>query len=271
MTANDDLERRISDYYAAEVPQRAPDRVLHTALATIDTTRQRRVLVPAPWRFPPMNGFAKVAVAALAVIAIGAVGLAILRPGSGSGVGGQPSPSPSASPTPDPSAPPPLGATFASTIHGITISSPRGWTTVPATEPWTSMDQFNMGSSLDHVWDPILRDHLSVSLGSQPLDGKPGETWAREFLGNPDFAEACDGKPQAITVGGADGLVCTGLAAIWTGDRGYVVWLYLSPDDPWTKRYYDQAWFRSVLDTVQLRPEDVVLSTPRGSPAATAS
>jgi hypothetical protein len=271
MTANDPLERRIADHYAAEIPHRAPDRVLDAALAVIDTTPQRRVLLPAPWRFPTMNGFAKAAVATVAVIAIGALGLAILGLGSGPGVGGQPSPSPTASPEPDASAPPPLGATFTSTIHGLTISYPRGWTTIPATEPWTSMEQFNMGSSLDHVWDPSLQDHLSVNLGSQPLDGKPGETWATEFFGHPELAGGCGGAPQAITVDGANGLVCTGLAAIWTRDRGYVVWLYQSPDDPWTKQYYDQAWFRGVLDTVQLRPEDAVSPTSSGSPAPTPS
>jgi hypothetical protein len=46
-----------------------------------------------------MNGFARYAIAAVAVIAIGAVGLAVLQPGTGPGVGG-PAPSPTASPTP---------------------------------------------------------------------------------------------------------------------------------------------------------------------------
>ena len=46
---------RIADYYATEAPPRAPDRVLEAALATIDTTRQRRALIRMPWRFPIMN------------------------------------------------------------------------------------------------------------------------------------------------------------------------------------------------------------------------
>ena len=37
-----------------------------------------------------MNSYAKMAIAAVAVIAIGAVGLAVLRPGTSPGVGGQP-------------------------------------------------------------------------------------------------------------------------------------------------------------------------------------
>jgi hypothetical protein len=178
-----------------------------------------------------------------------------------------PSPAPSASPSPDPSAPPPLGQTFDSTIHGISITYPDGWIAVPATEPWTSMDQFNMGPALDHVWDPIIRDHLSVNLASVPLDGKPGETWANEFLAHPDLG--CSGAPEAITVDGASALLCRpAIAAAWTGDRGYFIWLYLSGDDPWLPQYYDETWFRGILDTVQLRPEDAIDTLPPVVPSA---
>lgn len=55
MSVNDDLERRIADYYESEPPARAPDWVLESALVTIDTTRQRRGLIRVPWRFPIMN------------------------------------------------------------------------------------------------------------------------------------------------------------------------------------------------------------------------
>ena len=133
------------------------------------------------------------------------------------------------------------------------------------------MDQFNMGPSFDHVWDPTLEDHLSLSLGSQALDAEPGETWARTFFDSPGMAGVCGNAAEAITVDGANGLLCTGLAAIWSGDRGYVVWLYQSPDDPWTARYYDQAWFRSVLETVRLRPVDAASAFPSRSPVASPS
>ena len=87
MNANLDLERRLAAYYAGEAPQRAPSRVLEGALADIDRTRQRRALPRVPWRFPPMNTYTKFAIAAVAVVAIGAVGLAVLRPGSTTGPG----------------------------------------------------------------------------------------------------------------------------------------------------------------------------------------
>jgi hypothetical protein len=113
MNADRDLERRISDLYAIEGHVRAPDRVLEGALATIDTTRQRRPIIGTPWRLRIMNFYGKFAIAAVAVVAIAAVGFAILRP-SGTmpasvGATGQVSPSPSVavsarpSPTPSPS------------------------------------------------------------------------------------------------------------------------------------------------------------------------
>jgi hypothetical protein len=272
MTTDRDLERRVADFYASEAPPRAPEWVVTAALATIDSTPQRRALVRVPWRFPIMNTYAKMAIAAVVVIAIGAFGLYVLRPGSAPSVGAPTVPSPSASPSqsPDPSAPPPLAQTFDSQINGISISYPNGWVTVPATESWTSMDQFNMGPAMDHVWDPVLRDHLSVNMASQPLNGKPGETWATEFLASPDFSveEACGGTPEPITLDGASGLLCAGVAVAWTEDRGYVIWKYLSGDEPWLPQYYDDAWFRGILETVQLRPEDAVDVAPSAAPSA---
>jgi hypothetical protein len=53
MNANDNLERGIADVYEREAPKRAPDWVLAKTLETIESTPQRRVLIRAPWRFPP--------------------------------------------------------------------------------------------------------------------------------------------------------------------------------------------------------------------------
>ena len=113
---------------------------------TIDDTPQRRVLIRVPWRFPHMNNFAKVAIAAVVVIAVGALGLSVLRPSSSSNVGGQPTASPSPSPSPSfspsPSSPSPsasvvspaaLTETFTSERHGFSISYPAGWVPRPAT------------------------------------------------------------------------------------------------------------------------------------------
>jgi hypothetical protein len=259
MTAEHDLERRLADYYATEAPSRAPDWVLGAALSTIDSTPQRRVLIRVPWRLPTMNSYLKWAIAAVVVLAVGALGLSFLRTSPTPGVGtSSPSPSPTPSASPDPSAPPPLGGSFTSTIHGISVSYPTGWVTVPATEPWTAASEvYNFSSpDFDHIHDPVLEDHLFLELASQPLAGKTGDAWISDFLGAP---EGCEGAPtEPITIDGASGLICAGLTAVAIGDRGYYLRLSTSGDEPWLSTYYDQAWFRGVLDTVQLDPAAAV-------------
>jgi hypothetical protein len=265
MNANDLLERRIADFYATEVPTRAPDRVLESVLVTIETTPQRRVSIRAPWRFHVMNTYAKLAVAAVLVIAVGAVGLAIWRPGTGSGIGAPaPTPSPTVTPSPDPSAPPPLGATFTSTIHGISIAYPTGWVAIPATEAWTPSSGINFESpTQDRIHDPILMDHLFLAMASQPLAGKTGATWVSDLL---DGDWNCGDSRQPITVDGAPGFACPNVAAVSSGDRGYLIWLYTSGDDAWLDRFYDEAWFRGILATAKLDPSAAVAPSPSTAP-----
>jgi hypothetical protein len=264
MTANHDLERRIAAFYATEAPLRAPDRVLATALETIDITPQRRALIRVPWRFPPMNTYARVAVAAVAVIAIGAIGLSFLD-GRTPGTGGVASPSPTtipiASPTASPSASttnPPLVESFTSTIHGISASYPAGWKLQPATEPWPSGGSINEGAVYVDVIYQRNTDSPFLALASQPLAGVDPDVWtatAADFLAEPDYCEA----PVPVTVDGAEGkLYGRCLAALVTNaDRGYLIWLY---------RIEDLNRFNEFLATVQLHPEDAVDAAPSGSP-----
>ena len=137
MTANKDLGRRLSDLYEAEAAPRAPDWLLEQALEIIDTTRQRRVVIRVPWRLPTIDGFTKVAVAAVVVVAVGAIGLAVFRPASSQvgGPQGSPSPSPSVSPSPSPSTPPDADRDVQSAIHGMSVSHPIGWMVQRATAP----------------------------------------------------------------------------------------------------------------------------------------
>lgn len=128
MNANHDLERRIADFYASEAPGRAPDWVLGAALSTIDNTSQRRVPF-LPRRFQDMNSYAKLAVAAVVVIAAGAVGLAILPRDDSRGVGTDPSPSPTVSVAPSPSttpAPTDVAGSAATFIHPFAYVLPAG-------------------------------------------------------------------------------------------------------------------------------------------------
>jgi hypothetical protein len=273
MNANLDLEHRLTDHYASEVPPRAPDRVLEEALASIDATPQRRVLIRAPWRFPVMNSYFKWAIAALVVIAVGAVGLSVLRPPSPSGVGGQPSASPSLSPSPTfgatiiPEPAPALTETFTSDRHGFSISYPSGWDTQAASAPATSAFPIFGTPEGDFMFDPVLLEHLFIVVTSRPLAGQDGAAWANEVLNELAAANDCSLPLESITIDGGPGVRCgPGAAATWRGDRGYVILLHTSGDDPPAVAAYDEEFFADVLATMKLRPENAVDATPSPSP-----
>ena len=52
MNANHELERRLADFYASEAPQRAPDRVLESVLATSEITQTAARGVPPAVEVP---------------------------------------------------------------------------------------------------------------------------------------------------------------------------------------------------------------------------
>ena len=271
MNANDSLERRLADYYESERPPRAPDWVLRSALETIDDIPQRRVVIRVPWRFPQMNTFAKVAIAAVVVIAIGAVGLSVLRPPSASNVGGQPTASPSPSPSPTfgatiiPEPPPALTETFTSERHGFSISYPTGWVARPAIDPWATGFPDFASTNGDIIHDPVLQDHLWIMVASQPLGGKSGTQWVDDMLAQQ--GDDCGAPTEPFTIVGGQGKVCTtSIAAASAGGRGYLMNLYTSGDDPSAVAAYDQAFFREVIATLQLRPEDAIDTAPSPSP-----
>lgn len=268
MSADHDLESRIADFYASEAPPRAPDRVLESALSTIDTTRQRRVLMRVPWRFQRMNSLARLAVAAVAVVAVGAVGFALMRADSTSvGAGASPLPSNFArpSPSPSPSPPPALTETFSSTIHGISLSYPAGWRLRPATEPWIAGIPFQGSEFADIIHDPT-DGNTFLGLASQALAGRSGEDWANEITNASDWGLDCAQilrTTETVTIDGAPGRIvvhCPGgspFAVAWVGDRGYLVVLY--PIE-------DRTWFKEILATVQLQPEASVDAVASPSP-----
>jgi hypothetical protein len=265
MTANHDLERRVADFYATEAPPRAPDWVLGSALATIDDTRQRRAFIRVPWRFPPMNSATRYAIAAVAVIAVGAIGLAVLRPGStpAGGVGSGPSPSPPAaspslaaspSSSPSPSAPPPLTETYTSAIHGISISYPTGWKLRAASEPWTT-GIVQQDSAFADVMYESETDSPFIAVASQDLAGKTADRWAADYVAS---LGDC-GATEPVTVDGASGVLAADchLALVSVDGRGYLIWLY---------RVDSLTWFRDILDTVTLSPGAAVTAGPSPSP-----
>jgi hypothetical protein len=218
-----------------------------------------------------MNSVAKVAIAAVVVIAVGAVGLSLLSPRAPSGIGGQPSPnpSPSSSPSPSPSpssTAPALTETFTSERHGYSISYPTGWTTFAATESWTGALPNFMDPFGDDMYDPVLQDHLFLAVASQPLAGKTGAQWVDGLLNGLSSAGECGPPIEPVTIDGSQGRLCGAIAATSAGDRGYVISLYTSGDDPAAVAGFDDAYFRQILATMQLKPEDAVDGSPSASP-----
>ena len=215
-----------------------------------------------------MNSFAKLAIATVAVISVGLVALAVLRPGTGSNVGGPggtPSPSPSPSPSPAASASPgpsvsPLPAlteTFTSAMHGISVSYPSGWKLQPATEPWISGVVQGASPFADVIYEKES-DSPFIAVASQPLAGKTLDSWATDYLAQLNCVPT-----EPVTVDGASGVLSDCQegphALVSVGGRGYLIWLY---------RVDDPDWFSEILATVQLHPEDALDAAPSTSPSA---
>jgi hypothetical protein len=260
-------------------PVEAPPAVVQAAFVEISKTPQERDL-RVPWRFPPMSSFAKVAIAVIAIIAVGTVGVIALRPAGPGGVGSAPTPTqtptptpaptptptptpaPTPSPTVAPSPAPPLTGSFTSSINGISLSYPAGWSTRPATEPWTTEARPNMPEpNFDVLYDPAPDANLFVGVASQPLAGKTRDAWVADLLGTD-----C-GPTEPVTIDGAAGRMIPGfpciIAAVTSGGRGYFVWLYTpTSNEGLVFEPYDRAWFEQLLATVDLRPKDAVDAAP---------
>ena len=260
MNANNDIDRRLSDLYAAEGSVRAPDEVLRSALSTIETTRQRRPVFRVPWRLPTMTAYAKVAIAAVVVIALGALGLAVLRsPGPNVGA---PLPTPSPSVTPSPTAKPlptptplptaaALNKRFRSPLMKIEVGYPGLWTVKPATVASTGVEGNFGDPNIDTIYEPNLQDHLFLALRSSPLGSQTAEEW----LAAQAVVTECPSTTPTTVDGNAGtiGNECDVALAV-KGDRGYVIHLYTSGDEPWVDQVYNRAWFLKVLATVKLDP-----------------
>jgi hypothetical protein len=141
MTTRRDPDRLIRAFLA-EGRTNLPDRAYDAVRSDIERTRQRVVI--GPWRLIDMNTYAKLAIAAAAVVVVAVVGINLMPANSGV-VGGpgptaSPTPSPTPSPSPSPTATPvalipppgPLAAgTHTAVLEGIPLSFSvpgSGWT-----------------------------------------------------------------------------------------------------------------------------------------------
>jgi hypothetical protein len=178
--------------------------------------------------------------------------------------------------------PPPLEATFTSTVHGISIGYPSGWRTRAATEPW-GHDEVAFGApNVDVIFDPTFRDDLYFALVSEPLDGQSGPDWIEQVRSGPTLNLECLGG--AFGNDRLDGnygwfIACDSpfgtesVAIVATATRGYIIYLHVGdgrlpqatlgeldkeanhlPVPPG----FPHDWFDAALYTVDLRPEDAV-------------
>lgn len=264
MTASRDPDRLIQAFLD-EGEEQLDDRIYDTVRASIEQQRQRVFL--GPWSTPTMNKFVTFGLAAAAVIVAILIGAQLLG-SPGGGLGNPPSPSQEPTATPEPStsslSAPPLTQTFTSTLHGITVSYPEGWTTQAATEPWTGAT-FPLSfpaPQVDWLYDPILEADLFLAIASQPIGDSTPDGWVGRQMAS---EEGCGASDRLTLDGGGTGLIGQGcpVAVVATADRGYWIQLYTGSSAPVT---YDQAWFEEVLGTVQLHPEDAVDAAPSPSP-----
>jgi hypothetical protein len=193
--------------------------------------------------------------------------LAVLL-GACGGLGSQPtsSPEPTATPeataeaTPSPTSAPPLTQSFTSTLHGISVSYPEGWTAQAATQPWTeSTFPLNFeGSHADFLYDPTRTSELFLTIASQPIGDSTPDDWVAEQMASD---EGCGTTTEPIAVDSGTGLIgnegCT-VAVVTTAGRGYWIQSYTGGEDELANAPYNRAWFEEVLATVQLHPEDAV-------------
>ena len=263
MTAHHDLDRQLSDFLR-EGPDELPYQSFDAVRDRTEQTRQRVVI--GPWRLPEMNKIVTIGLAAAAaVVVLVFVGAQLFgSPTGGTGApGGEPTatPEPTASPEPSssPPTPPPLTGSFTSTLHGISVSYPEGWTAQAATEPWTDPTfPLEFGEPhADFLYDPTLTSDLFLTIASQPIGDSTPEDWVAEQMASGEGYTAT----EPIAVDGATGLIgvdhCD-VAVATTAGRGYWIQLYTGGDDELAVGAYDRAWFEEILATAQLLPEDAI-------------
>jgi hypothetical protein len=267
MSTERDVTRIVRSWLHEDAHEEA-DRILNLVLEAVDTTPQRRSFWLAR-RFPPMSTYLKVGLAAAVVVLAAFIGIQLLG-GSNVGEPGPEASRPTATATPEvklepspPTSPPPLSQSFASPLHGISVSYPEGWTAQAATEPWTTstFPHLFQGPQFDWLYDPDLNSSLFLAIASQPIGDSTPEDWLAEQITSQVGCTA--GK--SITVDGATGYgaIDCPWVVVTTGGRGYWIQLVAEPEAPPS---YDDAWFEEILATVQLQPEDAVDTAQSPSP-----
>ena len=251
MTASRDPDKLIRAFLD-EGQTDLPDRVFDAVRHDIQRTHQRVVI--GPWRVPNMSIFARAAIAAVAVLAVGLAWVNFGPSQSGPGVGAQPTPTPTPSPQPLPGGVLDLepgrywlnavGASSGTPVPRIAVTMPAGWTAdgdlvlknyAPDLNPG-EFDASDAGAGPSLVaWqisgtfvDPCT-NHTLV----KPAPG-PGIDALADALAHQPGTTA--GPPTAVTVDGysgkfveltvtADITKCVDKFSIWTSADGNSRWV----------------------------------------------
>ena len=219
MTQRRDIERLLDHWFSAG-PDQASDRVVDIVTDRIERQSQR----PAwrlHWRLSPVNAYAKIAVAAAAVLIVAIVGYNLLPAGSTGTGGPAATPAPTASPTPTPAPTASPTRTRPPGAFGGTVSYQSDG--APAT---TEIDAVADGAGVSGTAVSTSRSGThSVRLACA---AKSRDTWAvagrvehstvpGEVAGPWSSVTVKDGPPQQITIwlsaGDYAGSDCAGFLA----------------------------------------------------------
>jgi len=253
MSANNDLERRISDYYETEAPSRPPEWILERTLASVETTQQRRI--GRPWRFPTPTSRARLAVgtgATAALIAVAAVVLSDLPRDANLPVASMPAaslPAASASTTENSQ---PMILSYASSDGEVTASMPSTWRSYwpgsaaggLASDVWFGLLWQGFENNKEHIGlvDPVAYDSWCAANGGSPLLSAPADAAAiaQKVIADPNFETTA---PVAARICGLDAVSID--VALAPGGKGCEVqmidisrWIHGLREPGWRLRLY---------------------------------
>ena len=200
MTAQRDLDTILAAWLD-EGPTVLPDPTRRAIVTALPTTTQARRGPLAPWRLFDMNGFGRLAAAALvAVVAVGGA-IYVIAPRLGPGDRSSPSPLVTA-PATQAAEPTYPTVTFTSTTYGYSLEIPEGWASRQATTQWPE------GGPIDPDQDHADKFKPRASVlgpaamaAAQPIpDGTTGEDWMTAWA---------DQRER-------DGGMCFGPASAWS-------------------------------------------------------
>lgn len=198
----------ILNAWLEEGPNQLPETTRRAIAVGLRSTRPTRRVLDVPWRPNAMNSFARLAVAAAAIVIVAGGAFYVLSPAN-QGVGG-PTPPPERSPQPSPSASPsPSAATSAITEwqtvtsdrFGYQVEIPAGWMQSAPIDDLPDEMYPGKESALADRWDPpVLRSPWLIIASLDPAPETFDEWQARNMT---LFTSFCDvGEPSGIVVGG---------------------------------------------------------------------